>query len=245
MIVFIYGLLSYSLGLFGLTYFILFLGSWDFLPLHINSKPPAESSSAWIINTLLMLLFAVQHSVMARTPFKQWLTQFIPTGAERATYVLLSGLVMLIMCFFWQPIAGVLWSFESGFLHNLLITGYIVGWALALTSTFLINHFELMGLQQVYFHLKGKPEPAAHFTDRWFYKMVRHPLQLGVLIGIWITPLMTLTHFSLALLMTIYIFVGLYFEEKDLANSLGKSYEEYQQRVPMLLPWPRKSKRPE
>ncbi len=244
MIVFIYGLLSYSLGLFGLTYFILFLGSWDFLPLHINSKPPGQSSTAWIINTLLMVLFAVQHSVMARTPFKQWLTQFIPAGAERATYVLLSGVVMLLMCLFWQPIAGTLWRFESGFLHGLLMAGYIAGWALALVSTFLINHFELMGLQQVYFHLKGKPEPPAHFTDRWLYKMVRHPLQLGVLIGIWVTPLMSFTHFSLALLMTIYIFIGLYFEEKDLAGSLGESYKKYQQRVPMLLPWPRKSKRP-
>jgi protein-S-isoprenylcysteine O-methyltransferase Ste14 len=237
MIIFLYGIFAYLVGLFGLTYFILFLGGWDFLPLHIHSKTPHDNLQAWIINTALMLLFALQHSVMARPTFKQWLTRLIPAATERSTYVLLSGVVMLLMCYYWQPIAGSLWQVDQGLLYTLLVAGYLFGWAFAMTATFLINHFELMGLQQVYLHLKQLPKPEAHFTERWFYRMVRHPLQLGVLMGIWFTPHMSMTHFSLALTMTVYILIGLQFEEKDLAASLGEKYRDYQKRVPMLIPW--------
>lgn len=237
MIIFLYGIIAYLVGLIGLTYFILFLGGWDFLPLHIHSKMPGDSLQAWFINCALMLLFALQHSVMARPAFKQWLTRLIPEPAERSTYVLLSGVVMLVMCYYWQPIAGSLWHVEQGIGHNLLVAGYVFGWCFAMIATFLINHFELMGLQQVYLHLKQRPKPDAHFTERWFYRMVRHPLQLGVLMGIWLTPHMSMGHFSLALTMTVYILVGLQFEEKDLAAALGDKYRDYQKRVPMLIPW--------
>ncbi len=234
----VFGLLSYVVGLGGLAYFILFLGSWDFLPVHINSRAPGPEGIAVMVNLTIMMLFGVQHSVTARPGFKQALTRILPPAAERSSYVLLSGVMMLLICFFWMPIEGTLWHADSDWLRILLITGYMLGWVIAVVSTFLINHFELFGLQQVYVNLQNLPEPTNSFTEAGFYRFVRHPLQLGVLIGIWCTPTMTATHFMLALTMTIYIFIGLYFEERDLVRFLGPDYADYQKRVRKLLPVP-------
>ena len=238
-LIFIYGVLAYAIGMGGLVFFILFLGSWDFLPLHINSGIPGPIVPALLINVGLMVLFGVQHTVTARQGFKDALIKVIPKAAERSTYVLLSGVLMIVICLFWQPIAGTIWHVENEIARMILIVGYALGWILVVLSSFLINHFELFGLQQVYLHFRNRPEPESTFTDRWLYKLVRHPLQLGVLIGIWVTPTMTMTHLCLALTMTIYIFVGLHYEEKDLVKFLGKPYEDYRTRVPMVLPIPR------
>ncbi|HIG44659.1 MAG TPA: hypothetical protein EYQ14_29600 [Gammaproteobacteria bacterium] len=238
-LVFIYGILSYTIGLGGLVLFILYVGSWDFLPMHINSGTPGPLVSAVIINLGLMLLFGVQHSVMARPGFKEMWTKIIPAAAERSTYVLVTGIIMVLICRYWQPMEGYLWQTENEIAQMILTGGYILGWVIAVIATFLINHFELFGLQQVYLNLVKKPEPSPDFTDRFLYKVVRHPLQLGVLIGIWVTPAMSMTHLMLATTMTIYIFVGLYYEEKDLVNSLGQNYEDYQGRVRMILPLPK------
>lgn len=241
-IILYYGILSYVIGLGGLTYFILFIGGWDFLPLHINSGTAANPTNALLINIGLISLFGLQHSIMARPSFKNTWTKIIPQVAERSTYVLLSGILMVVICLYWQPIDGTLWQIDNPIFKTLLIIGYLLGWTLAVLATFMINHFELFGLQQVYYNLRNTPEPEPWFTERFFYKIVRHPLQLGVLIGIWSTPTMSMTHLSLSLTMSIYIFIGLYFEEKDLVASLGEDYQNYKKRVPQVLPIPRGKK---
>ena len=143
---------------------------------------------------------------------------------------------MFMICLYWKPIEGTLWSFSNSFIQAILITVHISGWLLAVLSTFFINHFELFGLQQVYCKYMNKHEPPLVFTERFMYRIVRHPLQLGVLIGLWVIPTMTMTHFVLATGMTIYIFIGLYFEEKDLVKTLGHKYSDYQTRVNKLCP---------
>ncbi|NKB36550.1 MAG: hypothetical protein GKR93_05170 [Gammaproteobacteria bacterium] len=239
LLILLYGLLAYAFGMAGLVLFILFLGSWGFSPLNINSGVPGPLLPALVINIGLILLFGLQHTVTARQGFKDALTKIIPKAAERSTYVLLSGLILIVICLYWQPIDGRLWHVENAIFRTSLIAAYAIGWILVVVSSFLINHFELFGLQQVYHNFKNQEEPKAGFTDRWLYKMVRHPLQLGVLIGVWATPTMTMTHLLLAVSMTIYIFIGLHYEEKDLVRFLGKPYEDYKTRVPMVLPVPR------
>jgi protein-S-isoprenylcysteine O-methyltransferase Ste14 len=194
---------------------------------------------AILVNMGLIMLFGLQHSIMARPSFKEKWTKLIPAAAERSTYVLFSGVIMGLICLYWQPIDGFLWQVNQPTLQTILIAGYCFGWILVVLASFLINHFELFGLQQVYLNLKNKAEPSPHFTDRWLYKIVRHPLQLGVLIGLWSTPTMSMTHLMLAVTMSIYVFIGLYYEEKDLVKTLGQSYEDYQRRVRMVVPLPK------
>lgn len=237
--IFFYGILGYMTGMGGLTYFILFVGGWDFLPRHVNSGTPGPLGIALMINSGLIALFGLQHSAMARPAFKRAFTKLIPKAAERSTYILLSGVMMLIISFFWQPVEGVLWQVENPVGRALLTVGYGLGWMLAVLSTFVINHFELFGLQQVYLNLRNKPEPAPKFTDRFLYRIVRHPLQLGIFIGIWVLPTMSMTQFILSAALTGYIFIGLYFEEKDLVDTLGSEYVDYKQKVPKILPLPR------
>ena len=234
----LFGIISYAVGMGGLVYFILYLGSWDFLPLHINSASSGDLTLAIIVNLSLMVLFGLHHSVAARPAFKKQLTRIVPESAERSTYVLMSGVLLLVICYYWQPIEGVLWQVQSESLAMVLTAGYLTGWVIVVISSFLINHFELFGLGQVYRNLRSLPEPEDSFVEFSFYKLVRHPLQLGVLIGIWCTPFMTMTHLMLATTLTIYIFIGLYYEEKDLVAALGPDYESYQKRVRKILPIP-------
>jgi protein-S-isoprenylcysteine O-methyltransferase Ste14 len=240
-LILIYGILSYVVGMGGLVFFILFLGGWDFLPFYIDSAEPGSLSVALLVNTGLMILLGLQHSVMARPGFKDAVIKVIPPACERSTYVLLSGVVFFLICFYWQAIVGTIWHVNSQLARNLLTAIQLFGWALVVASSFVINHFELFGLQQVYYYFVGKPEPSPNFTDRFLYKIVRHPLQLGVLIGIWFTATMTMSHLMLSVAMTLYIFVGLYLEEKDLVATLGQDYENYQKRVRMILPIPKRS----
>jgi len=239
LLIFIYGLLSYAVGLGGLVWFILFVGGWDFIPKHIESGVPGELSTAISINLALIILFGFQHSVMARPAFKRRWTNIIPLAAERSTYVLLTGIIMGLFCLYWQPLNGVLWQVDNQIGQAVLIAGYCVGWFMVVLASFLINHFELFGLQQVYCNLVRKSEPSPHFTERLLYKVVRHPLQLGVLIGLWSTPTMSITHLMLSVSMSIYIFIGLHYEEKDLVATLGKEYNNYQGRVRMIVPFPK------
>lgn len=241
----LYGLLAYAIGIGGLAYFILFVGGWSFLPHHVNSGTPGPAAQAIAINLGIMLIFGFQHSVMARPGFKRAFTRIVPKSVERSTYVLLSGLMMLFISLCWQPVAGSVWNVENPTGRLLLTMGYALGWGLCILSTFVINHFELFGLQQVYFRLRNRPEPKPWFTDRFLYRLVRHPLQLGILIGIWVVPTMSMSLFFLSVTMTIYVLIGLHFEEKDLVTTLGKDYIEYRKRVPRLLPLPRPAKRRE
>ena len=239
LLVLLYGVVAYAIGMGGLVYFIVYVGGWPWIPTHVDTQMTDSVGQALLINLAIMLLFGIQHSVMARPSFKKAFTKVVTPAVERSTYVLLSGILMVFIPLFWQPLDGVLWDARGSLLGTLLTVGYASGWMLAVVSTFVINHFELFGLQQAYLHFKQKPLPAAWFTDRFLYKLVRHPLQLGILIGIWVVPTMTMTLFSLSLMMTIYIVIGLYFEEKDLVASLGDRYRDYQGRVPKLLPLPR------
>ncbi|MBP87863.1 MAG: hypothetical protein CMJ64_14260 [Planctomycetaceae bacterium] len=238
-LIFVYGVVSYAIGLGGLVFFMLFIGGWDFLPFHIDSGTPGPTGTALLINVGLIVAFGLQHTPMARPAFKKGWTTVIPKAAERSTYVLVSGILMFAICFYWQTLSGTIWHYEHSTLRIATTTVQLLGWGMAVLASFLINHFELFGLQQVYFNLINKPEPSSDYTERFLYKIVRHPLQLGLLIGMWSTPTMTMTHLMLSATMTIYIFIGLHFEEKDLVATLGEDYEEYRKRVRMLIPFPK------
>ncbi len=233
----LYGLISYAIGLGGLVYFVLWVGGWSFLPIHINSGTPGPIGEALLVNTGLILLFGLQHSVMARPRFKEIWNKVVPPAIERSTYVLLSGVLMLLICLNWRALESDMWEFENSIVVGLLTALYFFGWAFAVVATFVINHFELFGLRQVWFNFRNQPEPPHLFTDRFLYRIVRHPIQTGILIGIWSTPYMSFTHYTLAVFMTIYVLVGLHFEEIDLAHSLGEDYQAYQRRVPKVVPF--------
>jgi methanethiol S-methyltransferase len=179
LIIFIYGLFSYAVGLGGLVWFALFIGGWEFLPRHIDSDSPGPLSAALLINASLLAIFILQHSIMARLTFKSRWTKIIPPAAERSTYLLFSGIIMALFCLYWQPVEGVLWQVDNQIGQVVLIAIYIIGWSIPVLASFMINHFELFGLQQVYFNLINKPEPSPHFTERFFYKFVRHPIHHG------------------------------------------------------------------
>ena len=237
-IILFYGVVAYLTFLLTFLYAMGFMGNF-LVPKSIDSGAEGPLIIALLINIGLLSVFAVQHSVMARPAFKTWWTKIIPKAAERSTYTLLSSLALILLFYYWQPIGGIVWQVEGSVGRIILYSLFGFGWALVLVSTFLINHFDLFGLQQVWFNFKDKPEPAPNYTERLFYKIVRHPLQMGFLMGLWITPTMSWTLFTLSTFMTIYIFIGLHYEEKDLVVSLGDSYVDYQKRVRKLIPIPK------
>lgn len=239
LLIFIYGLFSYVVGLGGLVWFALFIGGWEFLPRHIDSESPGPLSLALLVNASLIAIFVLQHSIMARLTFKSRWTKIIPRAAERSTYLLVSGIIMGLFCLYWQSVNGVVWQLDNQTGQVALIAGYIIGWSIPVVASFMINHFELFGLQQVYFNLINRPEPSPRFTENFFYKVVRHPIQLGTLIGIWSTPTMTMTHLMLSVALTVYVLISLNYEERDLVTTLGKEYEDYQKRVRMIIPLPK------
>jgi protein-S-isoprenylcysteine O-methyltransferase Ste14 len=237
--IFVYGIVAYAVGMGGLTYFLLFMGGWSFLPVHIDSRPAGPLGPALVINVALIALFGLQHSIMARRWFKEMWTKIVPKAAERSTYVLASGILMMVICLGWQPVGGTLWHVDNRLARDILTAIQLIGWTIAVSASFMINHFELFGLQQVYYHLIGQPEPTPDFTSRYLYRFVRHPLQMGILIGMWSAPTMSVTHLMLAATMTLYILIGLHHEEDDLAATLGEPYDEYRRRVRMLIPIPK------
>jgi methanethiol S-methyltransferase len=192
-----------------------------------------------IVNMLLMSLFAIQHSVMARRQFKEWWTRFVPKSVERSTYVLFATLALALLCWQWRPMPVVVWRVENANLANLLLCVSLAGWLIVLTSTFLINHFELFGLHQVANNLTGRPMPNQRFRTPLFYQFVRHPIYLGFIIAFWAAPVMTVGHLLFASVTTAYIVVGILLEERDLIGLFGDDYRRYRQRVSMLVPWRR------
>lgn len=236
---FIYGLVSYIIFLGSFLYAIAFVGDF-WVPQTINTGPEAESLlQALLINAGLLGLFAVQHSVMARDGFKRWWTNIVPEHVERSTYVLLSSLILILLFWQWRPLPEVIWSVESEIGYYILMALFWLGWGIVLLSTFMINHFDLFGLRQVYLHLKDKEITPIEFKEPGLYKYVRHPLMLGFLIAFWATPHMTLGHLVFAVATTGYIFVGIWFEERDLIRYHGEKYKEYRDRVSMLIPIPK------
>lgn len=233
---FLYGLAAY-LVFFGTILYAIGFVTGLFVPKTIDTGTVVPLTEALVVNLLLMTLFAVQHSVMARKQFKEWWTRYIPRSVERSTYVLLASLALILLFWQWRPIPAVLWQVADPQLA-LAVTGLsMVGWVLVFLSTFLINHFELFGLHQVTNNLTGKPMPQVRFKTPVLYKVVRHPIYLGFIIAFWITPVMTVGHLLFAAVTTAYIFVGIALEEHDLVEMFGDEYRNYRQRVSMLVPW--------
>lgn len=227
------------------VFFVTFLYAIGFVagigvPKHIDNGPAAPLATALAIDVALLLLFAVQHSVMARPGFKRWWTRFVPAPVERSTYVLASSLALVVLFWQWRPLPQLVWQAE-GIARPLLYALSAAGWLLVLSGTFLINHFDLFGLRQAWFNLRGRPTPDEPFVERAFYRIVRHPLMLGFLVAFWATPTMSVGHLLFAVATTGYILLAVKFlEERDLLAMHGDTYRDYQRRVPMVLPWPRR-----
>jgi protein-S-isoprenylcysteine O-methyltransferase Ste14 len=234
-IVFTYGVTCYLIFLSTFLYAIGFVGNF-LVPKSLDSAPETTFGQALLINVGLLGLFALQHSIMARPAFKRWWTKFVPPPVERSTYVLFSSLALLLLFWQWQPMGGTIWHIEHLTGRQLLYGLFTFGWLLVLVSTFLINHFDLFGLRQVYLYLRGKEYTSLKFATPWPYKVVRHPLYVGWFFAFWATPTMTVAHLVFALLTTAYILIAIHLEERDLVTAHGEAYAEYRRHVPMLVP---------
>jgi len=232
---FIYGVVCYAIFFGTFLYAIGFVGDL-IVPKSIDSAPQGPLGQALLINALLLGLFAVQHSVMARPAFKRWWTRFVPKPVERSTYVLFSSLALIALFVHWQPIGGVIWDVQDPVGQAVLYGLFAFGWGLVLVATFLINHFDLFGLRQVWLYLRGKEYRPLNFGTPALYKIVRHPLYVGWFFAFWATPTMTVAHLFFALLTTAYILIAIRFEERDLVAEHGARYSEYRKQVPMLVP---------
>ena len=235
-IVFLYGLACYAIFFFTTLYAVGFV-SGVAVPKTIDSGTIAPTAQACTVNLLLICVFAVQHSVMARGQFKQWWIRFVPAAIERSTYVLFSCLALALLFWQWRPMPAQVWRITDPRIA-LAVTGLsLFGWMIARSSSFLINHFEMFGLRQVANHLTGREAPAPRFRAPVFYRLVRHPIYLGLVIAFWVTPTMTTGHLLFASATTVYICVGIFLEERDLVDLFGDDYRRYKDRVSMLLPW--------
>jgi methanethiol S-methyltransferase len=231
---FLYGAASYVACLATLLYAIGFIGNFG-VPKSMDSPAEGPWATALLIDLGLLMLFALQHSVMARPAFKRMLTRVVPVSAERSTYVLASSLALLFLFWQWRPLGGNLWNVQNDFGKAMLYGGYAFGWALVLFATFVINHFDLFGMRQVWLHLQGKAQSDLKFTTPLLYRIVRHPLYVGWIIVFWSTPAMTVTHLLFALATTTYIMVAIQFEERDLIAK-HPEYAAYRAQVPMIVP---------
>jgi protein-S-isoprenylcysteine O-methyltransferase Ste14 len=232
----IYGIVCYLIFLVTFLYAIGFVG--DLLVLKtIDSGPQVPWGKALAVDLLLLGLFAIPHSVMARPGFKRWWTRFVPPPVERSTYVLVSSMLLALLYWQWRPISGSLWEVHPLWAVSALWGLFAAGWLIVLISTFLIDHFDPFGLRQVFLHAAGKPYSPVRFRAPALYRIVRHPIMLGFIIAFWATPVMSWGHLLFAVMTTAYIFVGVRLEEHDLRAVFGACYDQYRQRVSMLVPW--------
>lgn len=234
--IFAYGLVAYFSFLVAILYAIGFVGNLV-VPKGIDAGTPGPVSQAILINVLMLAVFAIQHTIMARFAFKAWWTKIIPEAAERSTFVLITSSILLFTFWQWRPMPEVVWRVDSQLFQYVLYAVYALGWGLVFYSSFLIDHFDLFGLRQVYLCLIGKEYTNPPFAQPMLYRLVRNPLMLGFLLAFWSTPLMTRGHLLFTVVTTLYIFFGIYMEERGLLTVLGEDYRAYRARTPMVIPF--------
>jgi protein-S-isoprenylcysteine O-methyltransferase Ste14 len=236
---FLYGIVCY------LIFFVTFLYAVGFVdnlavPKSIDKGYQGGTAYAWLVDILLLSLFALQHSIMARPEFKKWWTRIVPWAIERSTYVLFASASLILLFLFWRPLPDVVWDVQNTFLSALLIGFYFFGWFIVLFGTFLINHFNLFGLQQVYNNLNNREPGMQSFVTPLFYRFVRHPIMLGFIVAFWAAPHMTIGHILFSVGTTAYILIAIQLEERDMVGVYGAEYKRYQREVSQIIPMPPK-----
>ena len=237
---FVYGVVCYAVFFATFLYAIGFIGGFG-VPTTLDGPRRVPLAQAFAVNVGLLALFAVQHSVMARRWFKERWTRIVHPVLERSTYVLLSSVALILLFWFWEPLGGVVWSMEHPTARAVLYALFAFGFGIVLVSTFLINHFDLFGLRQVWLFLRNRPYTSLKLGTPWLYRYVRHPLYVGWFFAFWATPTMTYAHLLFAVMTTAYILVAIQFEERDLVHEHGAAYEAYRKKVPMLVPFTRRT----